>query len=353
MPMEDLWDNAVFTEVIRRNIVEESQNVGGDEQRQLIGATIAPLTDVQSRRARIRVSDVLPWGIGQFKAPDATPPLYKTRPKLTEFIVDLALLEEMERFTESDWLKLNSNDDAIARGALLSLTQRMTILQNRYDMLTEWMRWQAFKGTLLITYPDGGQILIDYGFTASHLPTAAVPWTDQVNSDPVADLYAWSQIGADDAGQYYSRVHLNSVTWRTIRYNQKIRSYLGSLGRDIMLPTRTDLQELMRENTGNFVISDAGYLPEGSTTRRLTKFLPDNRVLVTTDYTMYGTRIADVADGQVLVGGDTNQAPVVRQGMQSELIGNPYSKNVFRRQASARLPRIYLPECFLYATVGA
>jgi hypothetical protein len=109
----------------------------------------------------------------------------------------------------------------------------------------------------------------------------------------------------------------------------------------------------MRQGTGNFQLVDSGYLDVGATNRRLTKFLPNNRILVTTEYTLDGQNIADVADGQVLVGGDTGSAPDIRQGMQSEIISNPYTKQIFRRQASARIPRLYFPNAFLYATVGS
>jgi len=351
--MEDLWEQTVLTRLVRRNIENEANQNTGGENRAFFGANIAPTVDVQSRTTRIRVADVKPYGLGQFKAPDATPPLFKTQPVLTEQVIEIFLLEEMERFTGEEWILLTANDDSIARGARLSLVDRLRIMQLRNERLTEWMRWQAFKGTLAVTFPDGGTITVDYGFASSHLPTAATAWTDTVNADPVEDLYAWSQVGADDVGQYYSRVHLNSQTWRLVIRNQKIRSYLSALGRSIMLPTTTDLQQLMRDGTANFEVLDGGYLPEGATNRRLTKWLPDNRLLITTDYTLDGERIADVADGQVLVGGDTGQAPAVAQGMQSEIIANPFSKNIFRRQASARVPRLYRPEAFMYATVGA
>jgi hypothetical protein len=353
MPLEEIFQQPVLTEVVRRNIEDESQQDTGGEHKAFFGQNIAPLVPVQSRVTRIRITDVQPYGLGQFKAPDASPPLFKAKPVLNERYIELVQLEEMERFTGEEWMLLNANDDSIARGARLSLVQRMNIMQLRNERLTEWMRWSAFKGTLLVTYPDGGQITVDYGFDASQLPTASIAWTDTANSNPVEDLYAWSQVGADLVGRYYSIVHLNSQTWRLVTRNQNIRSYLSALGRSILLPTTQDLQALMRQGTGNFQILDEGYLPIGATNRRLTKFLPDNRLLITTEYTLNGQRIADVADGQVLVGGDTGTAPDTRQGMQSEIIANPFTKNVFRRQASARIPRIYFPEAFMYATVGA
>jgi Phage major capsid protein E len=353
MPMGDIWDQNVLTEVVRRNIETEANRNLPDEDRSYFGARIAPLTPVQARVMRIRVSDVLPYSMGQFKAPDATPPLVKFKPTLREQLIELVLLEEMERFTGTEWQDLNSNDDRVARGAMLSLVDRLSIMQARNDRLTEWMRWQAFKNHLIISYPDGGSISIDYGIPPNHFPTAATPWTNTVTADPVEDLYTWSAIGADEAGAYYSIVHLNNQTWRLIVRNENIRDYLSALGRSIMLPTRADLQQLMREGTSNFEIIDAGYLSDNATTRQLNKFLPDNRVLLTTTYTLNGTRIADVPDGQVLVRGGDNSPPDIAQGMQSEIMTNPFSKNVFRRQASARIVRIRVPEAFLYATVGA
>jgi hypothetical protein len=355
MAMLDLFDQQALTEVIRRNIEDESNANDGGEDRAFIGASFAPLVSVASRTARISVADVEPYGMGQFKSPDATPPLFKPKPRYEEKLFELVELDEMERFVGTEWMLLNSSDPLIARGAILSLVERLRIMLSRNDLLTEWMRWEAVKGVLSIDYPDGSTQVIDYGMDPSHQPTLTGTdvWTDHTNSDPLGDLFAWSAIGAVDAGRYYNTVYLNTVTWRHLVYNENIRSYLSALGRSIMLPTTADMQALMREGTGNFILNDSGYLPDGATTHELTKFIPDNRVLLTPGNTLFGNRIMDVADGQVLVGGDTGAAPTIRQGYQTEVIANPFSKNVFRRAASARIPRIYFPEAFLYATVGA
>jgi hypothetical protein len=356
MAIGDIFVQPVFTEFVKRNIDDESQMNTGGENRAFFGARIAPLVAVQSTVTKLRFADVKPYGLGQFKAPNATPPLYKPTPVFREEYIELALLEEMERFTAEEWRKLNTVDQTEASRAMLELGDRMRILQLRNDRLTEWMRWQAFRGTLAITYPDGGQITVDYGFTSAQLPTISTAWTDTTNADPIEDLYAQSQVTADLVGEYASIAHMNSQTWRLVQRNKKIQAYLSALGRQVMLPTTADFQQLMREGTANFEIIDAGYLPENATNRRLTKFLPDNRVLLTAggpSYTIGGTRIADVADGQVAVGGGPNEAPNYRQGMQSELMGHWLSKQVVRRQASARIPRLYFPEAFVWMTVGA
>ena len=81
MAMLDLFDQQALTEVIRRNIEEESNANDGGEDRAFIGADFAPLVSVASRTARISVADVEPYGMGQFKSPDATPPLFKPKPR--------------------------------------------------------------------------------------------------------------------------------------------------------------------------------------------------------------------------------------------------------------------------------
>lgn len=361
MPMGDFWDQQVLTQTVRRNIDAESQASPGSRQRNFdpsspegrafYGATIAPMVSITARSSRMRISDVNPFDLGQFKAKDASPPLVKFQPKVREEAIELVLLEEMERFGGEEWILLNSSDDRISAGAMISLVDRLSMMAGRNDRLTEWMRWQAFKGGFGVTYPDGGTEVYDYGFTGTHLPTAGVPWTDHVNSDPIEDTFAWQQVGADDAGQYYPNIHLNSNTFRHVQLNQKIAGYLSSYGRSIMRPTIGDINSLMRQGSTWHII-DAGYLPSSATNRRLTPWLADNRVLLTTDYVLNGVRLADVADGQVLVGGDAKTAPAITQGSQSEIITNPFTKNVFRRYASARMVRLYLPEGFLYAVTG-
>lgn len=351
MPLVDVWSQPVLTELIRRRF-DETANVG-PENRQYYGAQIAPLVTVRGRVTKLRIAGVEAYGMGQFKAPNATPALApKIRPTLEERIIELALLEEMDRIEPEEWLKLNSNDESVRNGERLSLIDHGSIMQTRNERLTEWMRWEAFKGTLTITYPTGSTITVDYGIPGTHKPTAATPFSDFANSDPIEVLNAWAAIGAADAGQYYNNIHWSFATQRNALRSDKMIAYLSAYGRPYMTATLDDLGALLAYGRPNFHLIDAGYRAEGATGYGMTKFLPDNKILMTTDYVVDGVRIADVADGQVLVGGGgANQTPDIRQGMQSEFITDPISKNVFLRQASARIPRVNLPENFLYGTV--
>lgn len=352
MPALDFWkEQAVLTNVVNRPMLTDM------EAEPPLGAQIAPFLPVQSRAVKVQVAQTYSFGLGQFKAPDATPPLVpKVAHEWSEQIIELALLEEMERITGEHLLRLESSDPEIQKVAGLDLVTRLQILQARNERLTEWMRWQAFiNGTLTIQYDDANTALtIDYGRPAGHAPTAGVLWTDLVNSDPIADLKAWSQVIADSSGVYGLNVHMPSEVWELILKNQKVKAYLTGNDRSLLIPTRDDVMALMRDGM-NINIYDGGYRPEGVVLRgrtNHTRYIPTNKILITTDYVVDGERIADTPDGQVLVSNGYNSV-AVQQGAQSEVILDHMSKQHFYRQASARIVRILHPECFLCAQVSA
>jgi len=352
MPALDFWkDQAVLTNVVNRPLLTDM------EREPSLALQIAPFLDVQSRAVKVQVAQTYAFGLGQFKAPDATPPIApKIAHEWSEQIIELALLEEMERITGEHWLRMQSSDPEIAKTAGTDLVTRLQILQTRNERLTDWMIWQALiTGTLQIDYDNAGtSLVIDYGRPAGHAPTASVLWTDVVNSDPIADLKAWSQVIADDSGTYGLNVHMASETWELIIKNQKVKAYLTGNDRSLLIPTRDDVMALMRDGM-NINIYDGGYRPEGVVARGRTnhvRYLPTKNVLVTTDYSVDGERIADTPNGQVIVSDSFNNL-VARQGPQSEVLIDHMSKNQFYRQASARIPRILHPECILCATVTA
>jgi hypothetical protein len=83
-----------------------------------------------------------------------------------------------------------------------------------------------------------------------------------------------------------------------------------------------------------------------------TRYLPNNKVLVTTEYTIEGERIADTLNGQVEISTGYNET-AIQLGPSSEVILDHMTKNRYLREAAARIPRLLHPECFLAATVSA
>lgn len=349
----NIWDQAVLTNLINRPVETAL------ERAPFLGQQIAPQKDIAARMARVEVANTYSFGIGQFKAPNAMPALVEMPIGEREArMIELAQLEEMHRINSEQWIRLQSNDDNIRNSEGLTVVERGQILQRRNERLTEWMRWQAFvNGTVTITYPrTNSQLLIDYGFLAGHTPTPATLWTDLVNSDPVADLDAYQTLLAEDSGHVGVKIHLTSKTAKLILRNQKLKGYFSVPSGQPFKPTLEDVAGLLAQGT-QFVLYDAGFraMQSGSpyqfTDTAHTRYLPHNKVVVTTDYAIEGEQIADTLNGQVEISVSFDSTQIL-QGPQAEVILDHMTKNRYLRQASARIVRIQHPECFLSATVG-
>lgn len=355
----DVWDQALLTDVILRPPLGRDPGAAEDTS-PFLGETIAPNRQVAARVVKVRTAEIQPFGVGQLRAPDATPPLYKPAVSWSDTLIELALLDEMERISEEDWIKLTSSDEDRRNSAGASLVDRGRILKLRNDRLTEKYRWEMLlNGELTLTYPSGSSLYVNYGFTSGHKVTASTLWSDTTNSNPVADIQAWSERLADDSGYYARNVFMNSKTYNYLIQSTPIKNainfYAGGAN-SILRPRRGDILNLFETfaQDVNLVIYDNGYRAVGASgvgRTSLTKYLPDGKVLVTTDLTVDGTNIADTMDGEVTVSTGYNST-ATRLGWQAEVMLDHMSKNHFLRSASARIPRLLLPDCVLVATVA-
>lgn len=353
----DPWDQALLTDIITK---PQPGSLGVGVEGDLLGERIAPLVPHAARLAKIRVQEARGFGKGQLRAPDATPALFKPPgDTYREELIELALLDEMERIMEDQWMFLNSNDENIARAAGKSIQERGNILRLRNQKLTEWMRWQAFQGEVTLTYPTGSSLYINYGLPAGHKPTAGTLWSDATNADPIADLTAWSLVLANDAGYAARYAHMTTPTYNYLLNSTKVKNainFYASGANSVLRPRREDINNLLTSfsNDMEIVVYDDGFRDVGATgygRSSLTRYLPDGYVLLTTDYTVGGTRIADTLDGQVTVSAGYNSVSI-RQGEQAEVMLDHISKTHFLRYASARIPRLLVPEAFLWAKVA-
>lgn len=355
--MFDVWDQAALTNEIRRPPEGRAAGAAEDSPKRL-GDVIAPLEFTYETVVKVNVQEIKPFGIGQFRAWDASVPLFKPEVTWTEVLMELVLLDEQERIKEKEWAKLNSPSQEERRSAGLDLVSRGRVLRLRNDRATEWMRWKMFQDQLVVPFEDGTQLPVGSGLQADHKVQAGVSWADTTNSDPVADIQAWSELLADDTGFYGTHVHMNSKTYNNLIYNSKIKNainFYAAGANSILRPRKEDILNLFEtfSQSLDIVIYDNGYRAVGETgigRPSLTKYLPDGYVMVTTDYTLDGTRIADTLDGVVSVSTAWNEIQL-KQGLQAQVTVDHESFNHLFRVASARMPRILIPDAFVWARV--
>lgn len=352
----DIWDQAQLTNNVERALTTNKENLPS------LADQIAPKQDVQSRKVKYRITEVDAFGVGQLRAPDGNPQLYRSSVSYRDEYVELALPDEMERISEDTMLKLLSTDEKIKKSGGVDVITRGKILGLRNWRRIEKMRWEMFlTGKVTLDYQDSSA-QIDFGLPASHIITASTLWTDTANADIIAQVRGWQKLMSDDVGVYGLMLHMNTDTWELVYNNAKIAAKLSTWGRGLMVPNKDDVGRLFREGT-QIVIYDGGYRNTGSLNAgptpnasrgdsQLTKWLPYGKVLITPlGYNVDGEPIADTPNGQVMIATGYNSAEP-RQGPQSETILDPISKNTMLRYASAAIPRMLIPEAFIAVTVA-
>jgi hypothetical protein len=350
--LDRLMDSAVLTNLIVKPVQTTM------EAAPRLGDQIAPMQDIDGQFVRMQVRSVHAFGIGQFKAPEATPPLVDLtgREEQEQISGELLQLDEMHRISPTRWERLQSTDEAIVAQETRNIVEIGQELEIRNQRLTEKMRWDAFKGTLIAQYQQADSVIqIDYPKPTGHNPvlTGTNLWTDTTNADPIANIRTWQAQVAASSGFQGTLVHLSSDDWELIVTNTKVKTYFNVPSGQPFRPQPDDLVALLAPGT-QFVITDAGYRPAsvGSSIAASdhVRYLPVGNVMITTPYSVEGQRIADTPNGEVQILTGYNSTRLTR-GPVSELKLDTDSYNYFLRHASRRIPRILRPECFLWATV--
>lgn len=354
----DPWDQAQLTALIKRSLTV------GKEGAPSIASSIAPAVDVQSRKVKFRIVEVDAFGVGQLRAPEGNPRQWRSNHRVRDELIELALPDEMERINEDTMLKLLSSDPQIAQAGGVDIVTRGKILATRNQRAIEKMRWDMFlTGSVVLNYDSGGRDVIPFDLPSDHKVSPSIAWSITATADIVGDIRTWQKKIADDIGFYGTKIHMNTDTWELVYNNTGIRALLSTYGRSLLVPTKDEVASLFRDGT-EIIIYDGGYrdvladsVYTGANPNKargdsnLTKWLPYGKVLITTDYTLDGEKIADTPNGQVMVATGYNSASPV-QGPVSEMLLDPISHNTNLRHASAAIPRMLIPEAFMVATVA-
>lgn len=350
--IDRLFNQAVLTDLV----VRPAQTAMEAAPR--LGDSIAPLKDVPGQFVRMQVRSVHAFGIGQLKAPEATPPLVDLtgREEQEQISGELLQLDEMHRISPTRWERLQSTDEDIVAQEARNIVEIGQELEIRNQRLTEKFRWDAFKGSIIAQYQQADSVLqIDYPKPSGHSPVLSGVnlWTDTTNADPVANLRTWQAQVASSSGFQALKIHMSSDDWELVITNAKVKTYFNIPVGTPFRPTVDDITALLAPGS-EIVLTDAGYRPAAVGASTLAtdhvRYLPVGNVMLTTDYNVEGAPIADTPNGDVQIVTGFNSTALVN-GPVSELKLHTESMNYFLRHASRRIPRILRPECFLWATV--
>jgi len=323
------------------------------------GKEVLPLTPSAVRKFKMVVREAdMPFGIGQFKAPDADTPMaeirgQKNNPTVT--YISAVDLEEMISLEETD--QLESADALVRANKIDEIIDMGRLMQLRNERLTELMRWMAVKNVLQITFPDGTVVDVDqYGdYASTHIcdtigagVAAAVDWSDTDNSTPKTDLETIADLLETDSTYPAMHVWMRRTTFRYLQRSAQWSNYLTFLDRPYRVVNMTDLSNLL--DVPNIHIYEGGWKDNDGAAQY---YLPETHILVTTDPMVDGIRIGQVFDCPVVMYRGGRLVVQNNPGMIAETIVDGLKKKEFMRVSTARMAQLTLPECFAYVRVIA
>jgi hypothetical protein len=148
---------------------------------------------------------------------------------------------------------------------------------------------------------------------------------------------------------------MNSNPVRGLVESAQAKELLTGTERAQFIPERADIVRRLYEPTRvQFHVSDSGYRDE-TYERGLsahTKYIPDGKIIATTDDPFEGEPLVEVFDGMVAVPVSEFREPDYRQGAQNWIKLDTDSLTTYYHFASTRIPRINRPENIVVMDVG-
>ncbi len=340
-------DTHVLTTVIRKAVHEDTT----------IAEKIMPLTSVNSRRVKVKTVEFNPASLGQFKAINSNTPIRTGGGKVTTEYGELVDLEEKEVLSAEDMLDLYSLDQRVALGAARTIVEVTRELQQRNRQLSNWMRWKAMQDALVITYPDGSAISVDYDMNNTdakmkynHIKdvSGSAPWNN-VGSDIITTVQGWIDEIKKDAGAKGSILIFNTNTWRKVQLNTALLAKISSSFNRIITPSMVDTATIFWDepNSGQIMLEDAYY---EDTAGAQYDFVPDGYALLTSPWTVDGEQIGKLWDGPVVRVNGTDLTISNNPGAEAEIYVNAEQKSKNVRVGTARMPWLRR-QCFIWARV--
>jgi hypothetical protein len=145
-------------------------------------------------------------------------------------------------------------------------------LNDRLERLVESFCWDALKGTITISEPDV-KATVDMGVDATHKPTAATLWSDELNSDIIGNIKAWKKLVQQESGFMPTDIYLSSDVMEYVYKNDEMRGLFSEKHKYQYLQT-SDLEGLLGMTWHVF---DGGY---ENTSETFVPYIPVDKILM-------------------------------------------------------------------------
>lgn len=361
----NIWDQAQMTGLTRA-AVERVLN-----QQNRVADIFAPREP--TRADKIAKGKLKLKAVGKARgaiADDATPPIYRPEIRFTEEAWSMLRLGEMtpveeslRRALENNGTDEDSRDRRWRAGA--DIITRARALQLRQENLSDYYVMTAIiNGELPVKFanpPQPGDSMqeytIDYEYPAGHLALVSTSFADLVNANPITVLRAYQSLLRADSGDWGVNFYLSSEVWDLIIGSKQVKDSLTVNVGAQLIPVEQHVKNLMYEPSRvNFNLIDDGWYEETAEynvdlDNTKTRWIPKDRIIVTTGTQKDGEPLAQMFDGMVPVQTDWNDYQYRGPGAQSYVQLIPGNLTLMWRQEARRMPMINHPECILSAKV--
>jgi hypothetical protein len=344
MPIFDIFNQAHLQRTVTVGLktrLEQTNPV----VRELV--TVVPTTE---DKIRLTKAEIKAFGYAKPKAFGATPNIYVPKVRYSDVEVELLPMHEMRPIDERTMRKLESRDQDIRERAGADVALSTLALAQRNETGWDVLTMNAIlTGQLNVLFKDetGSGFNIDYGYDPTHFVRVGVSWANLASSKPIDELRAVQLLMANTVGDYAVHFWMSSNTARGIFESAQAKELLTGSERAQYIPERADVvRRLYEPERVQFHVTDSGY--RGETYARdlsaHTKYIPDGKIVATTDDPYEGENLVEVYDGMVGVPVSEFRKPDFRQGQQSWVKLDTDSLTTYYHNASTRIPMINRPE---------
>lgn len=200
----------------------------------------------------------------------------------------------------------------------------------------ERMRMQAITTGVVAMAANGQSYSYDYGMPETHKAEVATSWSDTANADPCEDIRVAKETILDDTGTTVTRAVCNSVTWRKLRNNEKIKKEIFVMTNGAGAVRDTQLMDYLSDLLPDGIaVNDKRYLDEAGAVQ---KYIPDDVFVLLPPQTLGKTWFGTTPEESDLMTSNVANVTIVDTGVAVTTIKHADPVNVETKVTQICLP---------------